>query len=707
MLTASFLKIYLLPSLALGTSPLIAQHWQYPTAEVGGQTDVYHGVVVADPYRTLEKLENPKTKQWIQEQNRLTFSYLQGLPKRSEFQKKLQRFSTYKTQSLPFQQGPFLFQWRNDGIQNQSVLYVGPTLARMRVLLDPNLLAKDGTTNISDIEVSLDAKLVAYQVSQSGSDWQSIRVRHVETGKDLPDVLQWVKFSDLAWAHDRSGFYYSRFDRPRESEDPLEAKNEFHKLYFHRIGTPQAQDILIYREMDKEKRNYYVSAEITEEGRYLVISVESNFSTNALFFKDLQNPKAPLLKMFAQYDAHYSLIKNEGEKLWLMTDLNAPRMRIVEASLAHPEKLSRDIVAEQKGKIESAVLLGDALYLTLLENVHSRLAVYSLNGTFVNDVSLPGIGMIADLGAGSKRKDSIAYYTYTSYLNPQEIHQIDTKTGKTSLVFKPTLSFDASKYISRQVWYNSKDGTSIPMMISHKKDLVLNGKNPTLLYGYGGFDISITPSFGNGPAVWMELGGVYAVANLRGGGEFGKTWYDAGRLQNKQNVFDDFIAAAEWLIAHEYTTASKLVIEGGSNGGLLVGACVNQRPELFAVAIPHVGVMDMLRFPQFTAGAAWVSDYGSPQEAKDFKTLFSYSPLHNIKPGTRYPATLVLTGDHDDRVWPGHSFKYAATLQKAQSGEAPILIRIETKAGHGAGLPRSKRIEAQADVLAFIFDNLH
>jgi prolyl oligopeptidase len=596
-------------------------------------------------------------------------------------------------------EGSRYFYTRNSGLQNQSVLYTVTSLdAEPRMILDPNTLSADGTVAVSGVQASPDGKLLAYSLSASGSDWQEWKVRHVQTTKDLSDQLKWVKFSSVSWMRDGKGFFYSRYDEPKA--DALKGANYFQKVYFHKLGTPQAEDVLVYERPDKQ--DWLFNGSVTEDGNYLMIAVYQGTDVkNRVYYKDLNAKDAPVVKLLDDFDAAYTFIGNEGTRFWFQTDQQASRGKLIEIDVTKPARANwKVIVPESKETLQGATFVNRKFVLNYLKDAYTQVKVYDTAGKFVNEIALPGIGT-AD-GFGGKANDKETFYAFTGFTTPTTIYRYDFATGKSTVFRQPKVEFNSNEYETKQVFYTSKDGTKVPMFITHKKGLKLDGSNPTYLYGYGGFNISLTPAFSVGNLVWMEMGGVYAQPNLRGGGEYGEDWHQGGMKLKKQNVFDDFIAAAEWLIANKYTSTPKLAIGGGSNGGLLVGAAMTQRPDLFGAALPAVGVMDMLRFQKFTIGWAWVSDYGSAENAEDFKALYAYSPLHNIKPGTSYPPTMVITADHDDRVWPGHSFKFAAALQAAQAGDAPVLIRIETKAGHGAGKPTSKIIEEIADRWAFL-----
>ena len=680
-------------------------HLTYPVAKTVDQVDDYHGVKVPDPYRWLEDTDSTDTRAWIDAENKLTFGYLEQIPYRKSIHDRLMKLWNYERYGVPEKQGDRYFYQHNSGLQNQSVLYVAESLtAEPRVLLDPNTLSTDGTVALVGHAVSEDGKLLAYGTSASGSDWMEWRVRDVSTGNDLPDLIKWVKFSGASWTKDGKGFFYSRYDEPKQGT-MLRDANYFQKLYFHRLGTPQAEDPLIYERPDNKELGF--AGQVTDDGRYLVITVWQGTSPkNRLYYKDLSKADSQVVKLLDDFDAEYQFIDNDGPVFWMKTDLDAPRGRVIAIDTQHAERANwKTIVPQGKDKLNSANVLNNSFVLAYLKDAQTEVRVYDLKGTFVRNVDLPGIGT-AD-GFGGKRKDKETFYAFTSFIVPTTIYRYDLEGGKSAVFRQAKVDFDPNKYETEQVFYNSKDGTRVPMFLTHKKGLKLDGQNPVLLYAYGGFNISLTPAFSVPNIVWLEMGGVYAQPNLRGGGEYGEDWHQAGTKLNKQNVFDDFIGAAEWLIAHHYTTPAKLAIRGGSNGGLLVGACLTQRPDLYGATLPQVGVMDMLRFHKFTIGWAWTSDYGSSDDPEVFKALYAYSPLHNLKPGTKYPATMVTTADHDDRVVPGHSFKFAATLQADQAGAAPVLIRIETKAGHGAGKPISKQIEEIGDAWTFVAKNLN
>jgi prolyl oligopeptidase len=675
----------------------------YPKPKTVEQVDDYHGVKVADPYRWLEDTDSADTKAWVEEENKLTFGYLDQIPYRKAIRDRMTKLWNFERFTVPRREGGRYFYQHNNGLQNQNVLLVADSLtAEPRTLLDPNTLSSDGTVALAGTAYTEDGKLLAYGTAASGSDWEEWHVRDVGTGKDLPDLIKWVKFSGASWSKDGKGFYYSRFDEPKGTA--LRDTNYFQKLYYHTLGTPQAEDKLIYERPDNKELGF--GGQVTDDGHYLVIYVSQGTSPkNRLYYKDLTKPDSQVVRLLDEFDASYQFVDNDGPVFWIKTDLDAPRGKLIAIDTRHPEKTDwKTLVAQGADKLEDANVVDNLFLLGYLKDAKTEVRVHDLNGKLLRTVDLPGIGTAA--GFGGKRTDKETFYSFTSFISPTTIYRYAPQTGTSSVFKKPKVDFDAEKFETKQVFYNSKDGTRVPMFLTYKKGLKLDGQNPTLLYAYGGFDISLTPGFSIPTVVWLEMGGIYAQPNLRGGGEYGEDWHLAGTKAKKQNVFDDFIAAAEWLIANKYTSTPKLAIRGGSNGGLLIGAMLTQRPDLFGATLPLVGVMDMLRFQKFTIGWAWTSDYGSSDNPDDFKALYAYSPLHNLKPGTKYPPTMIATADHDDRVVPGHSFKFAATMQADQGGTAPVLIRIETKAGHGAGKPISKIIDQTADEWSFVAYNL-
>ncbi|MFW9259686.1 prolyl oligopeptidase family serine peptidase [Nostoc sp. CALU 546] len=672
----------------------------YPSSYKSNQVDNYHGTSVADPYRWLEDPDSEETRTWIEAQNQVTFGYLSEISAREKIKQRLTKLWDYEKYGIPFKEGERYFYFKNDGLQNQSVLYTLKTLDdQPKVLLDPNKLSEDGTIALSGLSISEDGKLLAYGLSSSGSDWQEWKVRNIETGEDLQDHLKWIKFSGASWTYDNQGFFYSRYDEPNEKTQ-LEDVNYYQKLYYHQLGKPQSEDVLIYHRPDQKEWGF--SGGVTEDGRYLIISIWlGTDSKNLVFFKDLTNPNSEVVELINQFEADYSFIDNDDSVFYFRTDLNAPRGKVIAIDTKNPSPENwREIIPQSAETLESVGILNNQFVADYLKDAHSQIKIFDLNGAFVREVELPGLGSAG--GFGGKRHDTETFYSYTSFTTPGTIYRYDMITGKSALFRQPQVDFNPDDYETKQVFYQSKDGTRVPMFITHKKGIKLDGNNPTYLYAYGGFNASMTPGFSVSLLVWMEMGGVYAMPNIRGGGEYGEEWHQAGMKDKKQNVFDDFISAAEWLIANNYTKTDKLAIAGGSNGGLLVGACITQRPDLFGAALPAVGVMDMLRFHKFTIGWAWTSEYGSADNPEEFPVLYAYSPLQNLKPDTAYPATLITTADHDDRVVPAHSFKFAAALQEAHAGNAPVLIRIETKAGHGAGKPTAKIIEEAADKWAFL-----
>ncbi|NOK71000.1 MAG: S9 family peptidase [Chloroflexi bacterium AL-N10] len=677
----------------------------YPNSREDNQVEIYYGVEIKDTYRWLENPDSEETQNWIAAQNNITFNYLEKIAARETIKQRITKLWNYEKYGIPFKKGNRYFYFKNDGLQNQSVLYTLKSLDDTpQVLLDPNTLSEDGTVALSGLSISENAQLMAYGLSNSGSDWVEWKVRDIETGKDLEDRLKWVKFSGASWTKDNQGFFYSRYDEPKQGSE-FEDINYYQKLYYHKIGTSQSEDILIYHRPDQKEWGF--SGSVTEDGNYLIISVwRGTDPKNLVFYQDLTNPNSEVKELINEFEASYSFIHNQESLFWFRTDLNAPKGRVIAININQVNRDNwQEVIPETTETLEAVGVINHQFIAEYLQDAYSSVKIFSLDGTFSHEISLPGIGSVG--GFNGKSYDTETFYNFTSFTVPSIIYHYDLVTGKSTIFRKPEIDFNADEYETKQVFYSSKDGTKIPMFITRKKELNLDGNNPTYLYGYGGFNVSLTPSFSIANIVWMEMGGVYAVANLRGGGEYGEEWHQAGMKLKKQNVFDDFISAAEWLIENKYTSSSKLAIGGGSNGGLLVGACLTQRPDLFAAALPSVGVMDMLRFHKFTIGWAWCSEYGNAEENKeDFNILFGYSPLHNLTTNTAYPATLITTADRDDRVVPAHSFKFAAALQKAHSGDNPVLIRIETKAGHGAGKPTTKIIEEIADKWAFLVYNL-
>lgn len=677
----------------------------YPKAKRVDQVDDYHGTKVADPYRWLEDTDSPDTLAWVQAENKLTFGYLDQIPYRKAIHDRLTKLWNYERFGVPDQRGGRYFYQHNNGLQNQSVLLVAESLnAEPRILLDPNTLSADGTVALSGEAISDDGKLLAYGTAASGSDWMEWHVRDIDSGKDLSDLIKWVKFSGASWTKDGKGFYYSRYAEPMHDASMRDA-NYFQKLYYHRLGTTQAEDQLIYERPDNKELGF--NGTVTDDGRYLIITVWQGTSPkNRLYYKDLAQPDSQVVKLLDDFDAQYEFVDNDGPVFWFKTDLDAARSRLIAIDTRTPERARwKTIIPESAETMQSVSVIDDKFLVEYLKDARTEVRVHDLDGKLLRSIDLPGIGTAE--GFTGKREDKETFYAFTSFTVPTTIYRYDPEKGASSVFRQPKVDFDSSRYETKQVFYKSKDGTRIPMFLTYKKGMKLDGQSRVLLYAYGGFDISLTPAFSVPNLVWLEMGGVYAQPNLRGGGEYGEEWHLAGTKLHKQNVFDDFIAAAEWLIANHYTTSSNLAIYGRSNGGLLIGACLTQRPDLYGATLPAVGVMDMLRFQKFTIGWAWTSDYGSSDDPEQFKALYAYSPLHNLKPGTKYPPTLITTADHDDRVVPGHSFKFAATMQADQAGPAPVLIRVETKAGHGAGKPISKQIEEIADSWSFVAHNLN
>lgn len=690
--------------LSLGSSLMAsAQSLSYPATRKVDQVDNYHGTPVADPYRWLEDDNSPETKAWVQAQNAVTDQFLAAMPQRLPVRDLYTKLYNFEKFGTPSKEGGRYFWTRNDGLQQQAVLYTAKSLKDTpRVALDPNQLSKDGTVALSGLAVSKNGRLLAYGIAGAGSDWQTWKVRDLQTGQDLPDRIEWVKFSGATWTPDGKGFFYARYDAPKPGE-ALTGANYFQKLYYHRLGTPQSEDVLVAE--NKAEKQWGFGAQVSDDDRHLLINIWSGAGRkNGLMVLPLGpggsfQPGQPQVITTA-FDAEYSPVLALGDRLVLKTDKDAPRGRLVALSLKNPQAPWTTLVPEAKEALVGASAVGGQLLLSYLADASTLVRVHDAQGRHLRDLALPGVGTAS--GFGGHWKDKETFFSYTSLIAPGEIYRLDLASGKASLFKRPQTAFNPEEFETRREFVTSKDGTRFPIFIAHKKGLKLDGSHPTLLYGYGGFNVSMTPGYGVTAATWMKMGGVYVLASLRGGGEYGAAWHEAGTKLKKQNVFDDFIAAGEWLVAQKYTQPAKLAINGGSNGGLLVGAVVNQRPELFGAAVPQVGVMDMLRFHKFTIGWAWVPDYGSADKPEEFQALIKYSPLHTIQSGKRYPAILVTTGDHDDRVVPAHSFKYTATLQAADTGPAPKLIRIETQAGHGAGKPTSKIIEERADMLAFI-----
>lgn len=688
--------IFLSPVIMKAQSPI-----KYPVTKKVDTVDTYFGTKVPDPYRWLEDDKSAATAAWVKEENAVTNAYLDKIPFRKAIKERLTKIWNYPKYGIPFKEGNHYFFYKNDGMQSQSVLYIQDDLnGTPRVILDPNKLSADGTVALSELSVSRDGKYLAYMTSTGGSDWNEAFVMDVASGKLLSDHLKWIKFSGFAWQGD--GFYYSRFDEPAKGKE-LVQQNENHKVYFHKIGAQQSDDKLIYENKAYPDRNY--GAQTTEDENFLIISETESTSGNGLYYKDLKKGDKDFKQIAKGFEFDYGVIDNIDDKFLVITNDNAPNYKLVLIDPAKPEKANwKTIIPEKPEVMQEVSLVGGKIIANYLKDAATKAYIYSTSGTFESEVKLPGIGTAS--GMDGKKNDNIAFYSFTSFIYPSAIFKFDIKENRSTMYHNSEIDFKADEYETKQVFYTSKDGTKVPMFLVYKKGIVLNGKNPTLLYGYGGFNISLSPGFSVSRIVFLENGGVYAMANIRGGGEYGEDWHKAGTILKKQNVFDDFIAAAEYLIKEKYTSPEKLAIQGGSNGGLLIGACMTQRPELFKVAIPQVGVMDMLRYQKFTIGKAWASDFGSSDDSTQFKYIYKYSPLHNIKAGVKYPATLVTTADHDDRVVPAHSFKFISTLQAKQAGDNPVLIRIETMAGHGSGKPTAKVIDEATDIWSFVMFNL-
>lgn len=676
----------------------------YPQTKKVDTVDTYFGEEVKDPYRWLEDDRSAETAEWVKAENEVTFDYLNKIPFREELKERLSDLWNYEKVGPPFKEGDYTYFYKNDGLQNQYVLYrykTGEDPSTAEVFLDPNTFKEDGTISLGETSFSKDGSKLAYSISEGGSDWRKVLIMNTETKELVGDTLKDIKFSGLSWKGE-DGFYYSSYDKPKGSE--LSAKTDQHKVYYHKMGTPQSEDKVIFGATPEEKHRY-INASVTEDNNYLIIRASTSTSGNKLFIKDLTKPGAAFVTILDDTDSDTSILENVGSKLYIVTNRNAPNRKIVTVDANNPTPDNWVDFIPETENVLSPSTGGGNIFANYMVDAVSKVLQYDYDGKLIREVKLPGVGSAG--GFGTKKEEKELYYSFTNYVTPGSIYKYDIASGNSELFIKPEIDFNPENFESHQVFYNSKDGTKIPMIITHKKGLKMDGKNPTILYGYGGFNISLTPSFSIANAVWMEQGGIYAVPNLRGGGEYGKKWHDAGTKMKKQNVFDDFIAAAEYLIENNYTSSDYLAVRGGSNGGLLVGATMTQRPELMKVALPAVGVLDMLRYHTFTAGAGWAYDYGTAEDSKEmFAYLKSYSPLHNVKEGVEYPATLITTGDHDDRVVPAHSFKFAAELQSKQTGSNPVLIRIETDAGHGAGTPVSKTIEQYADIFGFTLFNM-
>ncbi|MBB4824411.1 prolyl oligopeptidase [Sporosarcina luteola] len=664
----------------------------------------YHGTLVADPYRWLENPDNEEVKQWVDEQNNRTQGYLSTYPNRNEVKEKLVNIWNFPKYTVPRKEGKYYYFQKNDGLQNQAVFYRTTNLQsdELEVVLDPNKMNEEGTAAITNLSFTKDGKRLAYGISLNGSDWQKIHIRNLETGKDEPDLINWCKFSNIAWNEAGTGFFYSRFPEP--GTVPADEESFNNKVFWHELGTPQEQDVLIFE--DPENKEHSFNPSLSDDYNYLLLTVwKGTENKSRIYYKKLDE-NGDFTKLLAEDDARYDYLGNDGTKFYFATNLNAPKEKVIAIDVEKPEKQNWvDIISEQEDVLNFAAIIHNQFVVSYLHNAHYELKVFHMDGRFDKEIPLPKFVSIS--GVEGKRKEDDMYIGYTSYLAPAAISQYNFKTGKLDTVFQQSTQFDTTNFETTQVFYQSKDGTQVPMFLTHRKGLDVNGQNPVVLYGYGGFNVSLTPSFSPGQRMWIEEGGVFAVANLRGGGEFGEVWYKAGTLERKQNVFDDFISAAEWLISSGYTSASKLAIMGGSNGGLLVAACITQRPDLYGAAICQVPVIDMLRYHKFTVGRYWVTDYGNAEEsAEQFEFMYKYSPLHNVKDGTEYPPTLITTADTDDRVVPLHAKKFAAALQAAQKGANPILLRVEKNAGHGLGKPTAKIIEEQTDIFSFLFKTL-
>ncbi len=672
---------------------------KYPATKKIDKVDVYFGNSIPDPFRWLEDDRSAETAEWVKEQNKVTFDYLAAIPFRNTIKARMEKLWNYEKVSAPFKEGDYTYYYKNNGLQNQSVMYRKDAKGTEELFLDPNTFSKDATTSLDGVSFSKDGSLVAYSISEAGSDWRKVIFIDAKTKQSIGEPLVDVKFSGLSWKGNE-GIFYSSYEKPKGSE--LSAKTDQHRLFFHKLGTKQAEDAILFG--DQEKRRY-VGGYVSDDNRYLFISAANSTSGNELYLKYLSVPNSPIVAIHKGFEYDVDVLDNIGTTLFIVTNLKAPNKRIVTVDVANPGVENwKDLIPETEQVLNPSTGAG-YIFANYMKDAVSVVKQFDYKGKLIRTIALPGVGTAS--GFGGKAKDKELYFSFTNYVTPGTTYTFFPDSGKSSVYVKPKVDFVSENYESKQVFFTSKDGTKVPMIITHKKGLQLNGKNPTILYGYGGFNVSLTPSFSIANAVWLEMGGIYAVANMRGGGEYGKKWHDAGTKMQKQNVFDDFIAAGEYLIAQKYTSSDFLAIRGGSNGGLLVGAVMTQRPDLMKVALPAVGVLDMLRYHTFTAGAGWAYDYGTAEDSKEmFNYLKGYSPVHNVKSGVKYPATLVTTGDHDDRVVPAHSFKFAAELQEKQTGSNPVLIRIETNAGHGAGKPVSKTIEEAADIQAFTLFNM-
>lgn len=671
----------------------------YPETKKIDHVDTYFGEKINDPYRWLEDDRSAETEAWVKTQNVVTYGYLEQIPYRNQLKSRMEKLWNYEKISAPFKEGDYTYYYKNNGLQNQSVLYRKDKAGKEEIFLDPNTFSKDGTTSLGGVNFSKDGSLVAYSISEGGSDWRKVIVMEAKTKKIIGDTIVDVKFSGVSW-YKNEGFYYSSYDKPVGSE--LSAKTDQHKLYYHKLNTSQKSDKLIF---GGDVKRRYVGGGVSEDEKYLFISAANSTSGNELYYLDLSKPNNKIVTLIDNYENDNDVLDNKGSKIYLVTNYKAPNKRVVTFDLSNPAKENwKDCIPETENVLSPNTGSG-YIFASYMKDAVSFIKQYDYNGKLVRDIQLPGVGTAG--GFGGKEKETTLYFSFTNYVTPGTTYAFDPKTGKSTIYQKPKVDFNSADYESKQVFYTSKDGTKVPMIITYKKGTKLNGQNPTILYGYGGFNVSLTPSFSIANAVWLENGGVYAVANLRGGGEYGKKWHDAGTQMKKQNVFDDFIAAAEYLIKEKYTSSDYLAIKGGSNGGLLVGAVMTQRPDLVKVALPAVGVLDMLRYHTFTAGAGWAYDYGTSEQSKEmFEYIKGYSPVHNVKAGTKYPATMVTTGDHDDRVVPAHSFKFAAELQAKQAGDNPVLIRIDVNAGHGAGKSVAATIQENVDMQVFTLYNM-
>lgn len=674
----------------------------YPETKKVDTVDVYYGVEVTDPYRWLEDDNAPDTKEWVKAENKVTDSFLARIPFRDKLKERYTQLFNYPKYDVPSMKGDYIFFSKNDGLQNQSVLYVQKGLdGEPRVLLDPNSLSEEGTIAVSETAVSNDAGYMAYSLATSGSDWKEIKVLEIETGEPLDDYISWVKFSTISWKG--NGFYYSAYEKPEIGEE-YSGINEYHKVYYHKLGTDQSEDKLVFENKKYPLRNYY--AQVTRDEHYLIIYETESTSGNALYCKDLQKPGSDFVQITEGFDYEYNVIDNINNRLFVRTNHGAHKWKLISIDPENPKEENwKNVLDEQAEVLQTVNIAGNRIIAEYMKDAYSKANIYDLQGNFIDEMDLPGIGSLSAISG--KKNGDYAFYGFTSFTFPSTVYLYDIKNNKSEIYKQSEIDFNPEEYTTEQIFFESKDGTKVPMFLVHKKGLELDGNNPTILYGYGGFNVSLTPTFSISRLLFIEQGGLYVVCNLRGGGEYGEEWHKAGILMQKQNVYDDFIAAAEYLIGHEYTRPERIAVIGGSNGGLLVGACMTQRPDLFGVAVPMVGVLDMLRYHKFTIGWAWASDYGTSEDSKEmFEYLYNYSPIHNIKEGVEYPATFVTTADHDDRVVPAHSFKFIATLQEKGGGDNPYLIRIETRAGHGGGKPTSKIIDEITDVYSFIFYNM-